>query len=139
MQTFMYMYHYFLFHKAAQMWNLAIYLPLIIGDTVPPDDAKWECFLILLDILQLCTTRITTTGHAGILEALIHKHHTAFICCFPHASIIPKMHYMVHLPQQIVRLENFVAQCYIYVTLCVVSPCHNFHISRLFLLALDHC
>ena len=30
----------FLFHVAAQMWNLVIHLPLMIGDTVPPDDKK---------------------------------------------------------------------------------------------------
>ena len=100
------------FHVAAQMWNLAIHLPLMIGDTVPLDDEKWECFLLSLDILHLCTTRIATTGHAGIMEALIHEHHTAFVRCYPRASIIPKMHYMVHLPQQIVRLESFVSLHY---------------------------
>ena len=88
------------------MWNLAINLPLMIGDTIPRDYDKWECFLLLLDILQLSTARVASTGHAGILEALIYDHHTAFICCYPHASVIPKMHYMVHFPQQIIRLVS---------------------------------
>ena len=62
-------------YTAAQMWNLAINFPLMIGDKIPSRDEKWECFLFLLDILQLCTTRIASEDHAGILEALIHDHH----------------------------------------------------------------
>lgn len=90
-------------YTAAQMWNLAINLPLMIGDKIPSHDEKWECFLFLLDILQLCTTRIASKDHAGILEALIHDHHHLFTRCYPGVSITPKMHYMVHFPQQILR------------------------------------
>ena len=53
------------------MWNLAINLPLMIGNAVPQENDMWECFLLLLDILQLCTARSSTTAHLGILEALI--------------------------------------------------------------------
>ena len=60
---------------AAQMWNLAINLLLMIGNKIPLDDEHWECFLLLLDILQLCTTKFTSAGQAGFLEALIHDHH----------------------------------------------------------------
>ena len=94
----------FWFHfVAAQMWSLSINLPLIIGDKVPYGDEHWECFLLLLDILQLCTAKITSTAHAGILEAMIHDHHQLFARCYPTSSIIPKMHYMVHFPRQIIR------------------------------------
>lgn len=47
---------------AAQMWALSINSPLIIGDKIPPTDEKWKCYLLLLDILQLCTTRVTSSG-----------------------------------------------------------------------------
>ena len=50
---------------AAQMWNLAINLPLMIGSKIPVDDEHWECFLLLLDILQLCTMRFASDGQAG--------------------------------------------------------------------------
>ena len=60
---------------AVQMWNLAINLPLMIGSKIPVDDEHWECFLLLLDILQLCTTRVASAGQAGYLEALSHDHH----------------------------------------------------------------
>lgn len=90
-------------HIAAQMWNLAINLPLMIGSKIPVDDEHWECFLLLLDILQLCTTRFASAGQAGYLEALIHDHHHLFTRCYPEANITPKMHYMVHFPRQIIR------------------------------------
>ena len=43
-----------LHHIAAQMWNFAIYLPLMVGDQIPSDDSDWECYLLLLDILKIC-------------------------------------------------------------------------------------
>ena len=67
------------------MWNLAINLPIMIGDEIPCGDDDWECFLLLLDILQLCTARVASSAHAGILEALIHDHHHQFIRCYPGA------------------------------------------------------
>ena len=85
---------YYLSYLAVQMWNLSINLPLMIGNKVPSGDENWECFLLLLDILQLCTSRIATTAHAGIIEAMVHDHHHRFTRCYPMASIIPKMHYM---------------------------------------------
>ena len=112
---------------AAQMWNLAISLPLMIGDTVPPTDDKWECFLLLLDILQFCTTRVATSAHAGILEALIFDHHHLFSRCYTEASIIPKMHYMVHFPQQITRFAAYIQLCNPFVCYCfnAVAFTHN--------------
>ena len=99
------------------MWALSVNLPLIIGDQVPQDDEMWECFLLLLDILQLCTARIASVSHAGYLEALIHDHHQLFTRCYPGVSVIPKMHYMVHFPQQIIR---YVAKLSMFIVLeCV--------------------
>lgn len=96
---------------AAQMWALAINLPLMIGDKVPPNNEKWECFLLLLDILQLTTTRVASSAQAGYLEALIFDHHHQFVRCYPGSSVIPKLHYMVHFPQQILRYIIFINMC----------------------------
>lgn len=64
-----------LLYAAAEMWTLAINLPLMIGDKIPDDDETWECFHRLLDILQICTSRMASSAQAGILEALVHDHH----------------------------------------------------------------
>ena len=85
------------------MWALAINLPMMIGDRVPPTEEKWECFLLLLDILQLCTTRVASSAQAGYLAALVFDHQHQFIRCYPGVSVIPKIHYMVHFPKQILR------------------------------------
>lgn len=39
------------------MWNLVVNLPLMVGDLVPDADEEWECFLLLLDILQICVSQ----------------------------------------------------------------------------------
>ena len=64
---------------AAQMWTLATNLPLMIGYKVPPSDQKWECYLLLLDILQLCTSKASSSALAGFLEGLIYQHHHLFV------------------------------------------------------------
>ena len=88
---------------AAQMWLLSVYLPLIIGSEIPPEEELWECFLLLLSILQITTARIVSPGLAAYLTTLICDHHTMFRSCYPTASITPKMHYMIHFPSQMVK------------------------------------
>ena len=83
------------------MWVLATNLPLMIGDLVPLNDEPWECFLLHLDILQLCTAKKVTSGQSGYLEALIYDHHLMFTRCYG-ISVPPKIHYMVHFPNQMI-------------------------------------
>lgn len=88
---------------AAQMWTRSIYLPLIIGDKVPYNEPLWEYFLLLLDILQIVMARVLSPGLAAYLADLIYDHHSMFRRCYPSTTITPKMHYMVHLPSQILK------------------------------------
>ncbi len=73
---------------AAQMWALAINLPLMIGDQIPQDNEKWECFLMLLDILQLCIPSREDlqkmhynygTALCGTLSSADNKVHFSFV------------------------------------------------------------
>lgn len=100
---------------AGQTWNLAIHLPLIIGDKIPENDLEWECFLVLLDILQICLTRILSVDLISYLQVLIELYLNSFCHCYPHASIIPKQHYMVHFPTQIIK---YIRVC---MYLCVIT------------------
>jgi hypothetical protein len=93
----------FIFFAAAQMWIFSTYLPLIIGHRIPPDNNVWECYLNLLEITDICTARVVSVSMAGYLSVLIEDHHVAFKRCYPGASIIPKMHYMVHFPAQMCK------------------------------------
>lgn len=93
----------FQFILASQCWSLGRYLPLIIGDLVPTDDPHWECFLYLHDILAICLAPCISSATIAYLSQLISSHHVIFKECYPHATITPKLHYMVHFPEQIRR------------------------------------
>ena len=85
------------------MWNLAVNLPLMVGDLVPNTDEEWECFLLLLDILQICVSPVVSTDLVAYLTALIEMYLSAFCKCYPHKNIIPKQHYLIHFPSQILK------------------------------------
>lgn len=86
---------------ASQMWLLARVLPLLVGDLVPREDLNWKCFLKLLKICELCTAPVLSEDSAAYLELLIEEHHSQFKSLYKDISIIPKMHFMIHFPQQI--------------------------------------
>ena len=88
---------------AVEMWIFAVHLPLMIGHVIPEEDEMWQCFLLLLDILKVSTCRVQSPGFAGYLEVLINDHHSQFIRCYPGTSVIPKLHYCVHFPSQIIK------------------------------------
>ena len=85
------------------MWNFAVYLPLMVGDQIPNDDSDWECYLLLLDILKICMARILSIDLIQYLEVLIEMYLHLFRKCYPEANIIPKQHYVVHLPSQALK------------------------------------
>ena len=81
------------------MWNLATYLPLMIGDKVPGNDNFWECYLTLLEIMKVCTAKRTSEPAALYLSTLISDHHYMFKSCYPSVNLTPKFHYMIHFPR----------------------------------------
>ena len=89
--------------SASQMWLLARIFPLLVGDLISRDDQNWLCYLKLLKICEMCNAPVLSEDSAAFLELLIEEHHQQFINLYPTASIIPKMHFMVHFPQQIIN------------------------------------
>ena len=49
---------------------------------------------------MLCTSPYCNQETVAILELMITCHHATFIKLYPKSPIIPKMHYMLHLPRQ---------------------------------------
>lgn len=86
------------------MWNLAVYLPLMIGDLVPESDKEWECFLLLLEILQICVSSVLSADLVEYLRVLVVMYLSLFRECYPYKNIIPKQHFMIHFPSQILKL-----------------------------------
>lgn len=84
---------------AAQMWLLGRLLPMMVGDQVPTGDEYWLSFLDVLHITDLLLAPELTEDDSAHLATLIADHHQLFKQLYPHASITPKMHYLIHMPR----------------------------------------
>lgn len=89
--------------RASQWWCLGRHLPLIISQYIPEDDDKWACFLTLLSIMSILTSFSISPDDCALLSTLIEDHHIHFKAAYPDVHLTPKFHYLVHLPQQILR------------------------------------
>jgi hypothetical protein len=65
------------------------------------DDEKWKFFILLLQILILSTSPYADRDSAGQLEQFVATHNCNFVKLYPTSSVIPKLHYAVHLAKQI--------------------------------------
>lgn len=88
--------------SASKMWMLAVYLPLLIGDLVPEGCEFWDLYMLLLRICSIAASWQIQPDTIPYLSILIEEHHSKFRELYPDKTIIPKMHYMLHYPRQIV-------------------------------------
>ncbi len=141
--------------SASKMWLLAIYLPLLIGDLVPQDCEQWELFSLLLKITSIAASWVIDRETVAYLSVIVEEHHYMFKKLYPHFTIIPKMHYMLHYSKQIqafgpltctwtMRHEsklnfikraashgNYVNVCYSVTKRYLQSLCYNIHCDTL--------
>lgn len=89
--------------SAYKMWLLAIILPFLVGDLVPEDYEEWNLLTLLIRICSIACSWEITPDTASYLRVLIEEHHSKFKALYSHKNIIPKMHYMVHYPRQILK------------------------------------
>ncbi len=89
--------------SASKMLLLATFLPLLIGDLIPEDCEQFSLFLIVLRICTIAMSWENNPATVSYLGILIEEHHVKFKNLYPSARFIPKMHYMVHYPSQILR------------------------------------
>ncbi|XP_071845762.1 uncharacterized protein [Apostichopus japonicus] len=79
-------------------------MPYILCKKVPHNDPKLKLLLLLMQITHLCTSPCATVdGTVTDLQYLISEHHASFLAEYPRANFTPKMHYMIHLPSQILN------------------------------------
>ena len=83
------------------MWLLGRLLP--IGKKIPDDDDHWNNFLDLLEIVDLLFATKLTEDDVSYISSLISDHQNEFIKLYPSASVTPKMHYLIHVPQLIIE------------------------------------
>ncbi len=99
-----------LYCTASQMWCLALHLPFLIGDQVPEDNELWQLFIKLLSITAVCFAPVVSQDQLAYLQVLIEEHHKDFCRLYPNCSVIPKMHYMVHMPSVMQRYIIYIVQ-----------------------------
>ena len=85
------------------MWCLALHLPFLIGDQVPEDNDLWHLFIKLLNITAVCFAPAVCQDQLAHLQVLIKEHHEEFCQIYPDCSVIPKIHYMIHMPSVMQR------------------------------------
>ena len=84
------------------MWCLARILPLLVGDLVQSNEESWYNLLQLLQIEEVVFAPTSTTILAAYLEVLVKDYLEQFVKIY-NRRIIPKQHYMVQYPHQIIR------------------------------------
>ena len=88
---------------ASAMLTLVHTLPFLIGHRVPENDANWLNTLRLLQIVLFATASYCSHDTPAYLRILIAEYLHNFKKLYPRASFIPKMHFMLHLPSQMVK------------------------------------
>lgn len=87
------------------MWCLARYLPLMIGELIPANDEKWILFFHMLSIIDYVFAPKCSLDTIALVRVLINEHLVEFKRLYPDCNIIPKQHYMIHIPEW---MERFV-------------------------------
>lgn len=73
----------------------------MIGHLIPEDQPNWKHYLEILNILDIVCATVVHTNTPGCLQVLIESSLSTFRDLYPGNSVIPKMHYLLHLPQYI--------------------------------------
>ena len=90
-------------YLASQMWLLGQILPLLIGDFIEYDDEYWLLYLQLMEIVDHLFSLKTSKYHAVYTSTLISDHHSEFCRLYSTKSVLPKMHFMVHMPRFVIK------------------------------------
>jgi len=85
------------------MWTLGRMLPVMIGHYVPEDDQHWIHFIELLDIVDLIFSPTVHPNTPGYLEVAIEENLEMFVILYEEARILPKMHFLIHVPRLLER------------------------------------
>jgi len=87
---------------ASKMWLLASILPMILAKYVDKNSTPWQCLSSLLEIMGIAFSEKISTESVMYLKTAIKEHLSLFKNEYG-ARLIPKQHYLVHLPSQVLK------------------------------------
>ena len=83
--------------SASQTWCLFRFLPLMIGHCIPLGNSKWECVLLLHNIVFYATSLALRACHIEYLRDMIEEFLECFLEEFPEQHLKPKFHFLFAL------------------------------------------
>lgn len=87
--------------KASVMLKFTYMLPLFLGKYFTCLDREYENLLSLFQITRMCFLPRVDKTVAGVLEAEIAQFFISYRSCYGRELIKPKMHFLLHLPRQL--------------------------------------
>lgn len=107
--------NYKLKYNAAQAKTFLRLIPFFLSNSVDQTD-KYYLFLIqLMRIVNLLFAPMIKSKSIELLKFLITDHLHEFTQLFPDVNIIPKQHYMIHLPTMILDLGPLIrSSCFVF-------------------------
>lgn len=90
--------------SASQSLLLLRILPFLIGDVVPTDDKNWKCLMLLAKIVDIVLCPWASANLCAVLKYYIEDHHKSFVHLYTASAVIPKFHFLLHYPQQILSV-----------------------------------
>ena len=89
--------------KAAQFRTLLKIMPELLYEVIDFDNRYYNYFLEFVEITQIVCSPVLSVGTSHHLTEIIEMHLKKFQTLFPDASFTPKMHFLVHIPKQILE------------------------------------
>ena len=94
--------------SASQALLLVRIFPFLVGDVFPCGNPNWECFMLLSKIVDIVLCPWSSADLCAILKHLITEHHKCFIALYSEMAVIPKHHFLLHYPEQIMNVGPMV-------------------------------
>ena len=69
----------------------------MIGVWIPRENEHWMLYLLMLEIVDILFAPDLTQEYISLLSVLVLDHHNDFTDLYPCASVIPKMHFVIHM------------------------------------------
>ena len=83
-------------------------LPFILIKYISPENSHYQLLLKIVLIVQICFSPVTSNARVQELRDAIELHLKTFKELFPLKNINPKMHYLIHIPDQILHLSPLI-------------------------------